>query len=353
MAAAKNNAIPFWRIIFTYMIVIFHFDFMFPYSEAMGVRAGWYIGVEFFFLVSGFLLYRKVMSPKAFDSAFGYTLHRYQSLYLKYLMAFAVTFLAVVLLHKRSIGAAELLADSFFEILLLQEIGLGRAWDFINPTLWYLSVLVIAGHIIYYLLLRHRKLFLELIGPVLILVSASVLYRYYGWLDAVTSLDQPFFINGSIFRGLMEMTLGVYCAMFSDRIAQTAFARRYAQVSWVLFPLVIFAAAWKGHSKVDFLLLFLLFFGVAGAFLPTENRFLSHPLIQKWGGITLNLYLLHELFRCHVFPALFPGPHALRETLLYLVLYVLAVTAAAVVFEFIYGVVHDGLQRAYQAIRAD
>ena len=42
----ENNSISFWRIIFTLLIVMLH----------CGYTQGGYIGVEFFFLVSGFLL---------------------------------------------------------------------------------------------------------------------------------------------------------------------------------------------------------------------------------------------------------------------------------------------------------
>ena len=48
---SRNNAIDFWRIIFTYMIVVFHFDTTFPYVNRLGLTPGWYIAVEFFFIV--------------------------------------------------------------------------------------------------------------------------------------------------------------------------------------------------------------------------------------------------------------------------------------------------------------
>ena len=33
---SRNNAIDFWRIVFTYMIVVFHFDTTFPYVNPAG-----------------------------------------------------------------------------------------------------------------------------------------------------------------------------------------------------------------------------------------------------------------------------------------------------------------------------
>lgn len=51
------NMIEFWRVIFTLMIAVYHFNN--TYSISWGkwnLTPGWYIGVEFFFIVSGYLL---------------------------------------------------------------------------------------------------------------------------------------------------------------------------------------------------------------------------------------------------------------------------------------------------------
>ena len=55
----------FWKIVFTFMIAIFHFNNIYPaLYQRYSINDGWYIGVEFFFLTSGVLLAHKSSMQK-------------------------------------------------------------------------------------------------------------------------------------------------------------------------------------------------------------------------------------------------------------------------------------------------
>ena len=50
------TSVNFWRVVFTFVIAIYHFRTrIIGYKEHMYFCA-WHLGVEFFFIVSGFLL---------------------------------------------------------------------------------------------------------------------------------------------------------------------------------------------------------------------------------------------------------------------------------------------------------
>lgn len=141
MQMKEKNAIYFWKIIFTYAICILHFNNIIEIRPLMG----WYIAVEFFFMVSGYLLFSSVEQGRH-QSAFGYTMKRIKKIYPYYLGAFVCTFWGYCCfnnLHGKEIVSK--LLDSIWEIFLLQGCGLGRGWDYINCTLWYISVLLIVG----------------------------------------------------------------------------------------------------------------------------------------------------------------------------------------------------------------
>ena len=107
------------------MIVVFHFDTTFPYVNRLGLTPGWYIAVEFFFIVSGYLLYKKVQGSGGSISPWRYTLHRYKQIYPKYLISVLITFIAIVIARKLSpVESVDLLLDSYWELLGLQGIGL-------------------------------------------------------------------------------------------------------------------------------------------------------------------------------------------------------------------------------------
>lgn len=338
MNEKKGNAIYFWRIIFTYMIVIFHFDNPFPYSAELGIRPGGYIAVEFFFIVSGYLLFEKSEQYKQrFPSAWQYTLHRYRQIYFKYLFAFVLVFCAIVQVRNLNLAeTADLLLDSYWEIFALQGIGLGREWNYINPTLWYISILFIGGYIIYFFLLHYRDVFLKIIAPVFIMVAYSLLYRNVGSLDAVVRIE-GIYLHYALIRGLADMCLGIYGVMINNYLQENYKGKKGIRILGVFLLLaVIFLALAKGHSTIDFLLAFMIMFGVAIAFLPTDYPLLSGKLVRCWSGLSLSIYLIHELFRSYVFPYSFTGSYRLGQKFQILVVYLLATSIGAIVFELIY-----------------
>ncbi len=93
-ATAKNNSIIIWRILFTYLILIFHFDNKYCISTHFNLAIGWYIAVEFFFIVSGYLLYSGLdkLSVKC-RNGWDYFVHRFGKIYPYYLCAFLFSFI--------------------------------------------------------------------------------------------------------------------------------------------------------------------------------------------------------------------------------------------------------------------
>ena len=87
MSDRKDNMISFWRIVFTYGVVLFH---LFNQYEHW---TGWDIGVEFFFVVSGWLLAADL--KKYNRTPYGYTLHRIKRLYPEYFIVIDLVILFI------------------------------------------------------------------------------------------------------------------------------------------------------------------------------------------------------------------------------------------------------------------
>ncbi len=332
----NNNAIVFWRIVFTYMIVAFHFSTTFPWMTEVGVVPGWYLAVEFFFLVSGYLIYAKFDDQlKRYGSAVRFTLHRFATIWPEYIISFILTFTAIVCLGKNKLPVIPLIFDSKFEILLLQGIGLDRGWDYINPTLWYLSVMILSGFIIFFFLKYLKRFFVGYLAPALIILFLFLIVYNVGDLD-VAVIQPGENVNYPLFRGLAEMCLGMYACMLTGWMKDHGDEKIWKCTGALSMVAAIIVSTYAGHSRFDLLVLALLFVGVSAAFLPGGS---DHPFIKKWSGITLEIYLLHELFRTHIFPALFSRDNEIGQKLLIMLLYMVAVTLAAVLLHLcFYGV---------------
>ena len=83
-----ENSIYIWRIVFTVLIMVMHFNNVYSkIYENPHITGGWYIAVEFFFIVSGYLLMVRAEANGKEESALRYTARRFMKLYPEYLFA--------------------------------------------------------------------------------------------------------------------------------------------------------------------------------------------------------------------------------------------------------------------------
>ncbi len=380
------NRIDYWRVVFTLLIMIFHFDdtyHLFPQVT------GWYIAVEFFFLVSGYFLYDRFLRKGAKESALSYTVRRFCGIYPAYVIMFVVYYLILIPVMRPTFeDFAYHVLDSVPELLLMQGFGLGRGWNYVNNTTWYLSVMLVAGYFIYAMLRYRKELFLKVIGPLLVIACYAYLYRHNGSLDAVIPVED-FFRSYMLMRGFAGMMLGVYIHLLRERFGGETFGLNsgegggvpaYSAVGGALterglkvlpvlgsfsFILVIVLATQCRYTVVDYTYLLMIAFGVFtamltlpaaaedGSILPalTEGLRRSAPgspdregvpaaaprlasAAAKLSAISLEMYLLHDMFRAVILPYLLPWPETAGSKLILLALYIPAVTASAAGLHF-------------------
>ena len=350
------NTIYIWRIVFTLMIMLFHLDAIYHIWDFFDVpnSIGWYIPVEFFFLVSGFLVYQKASSEQP-PTAPLYLLGRIKKIWPPYFISFILTFI-VVIYRKNIVGffpIYEHLLDNSLEIFMLHGIGLGRAWNYINPETWYISILLICSFFIYYLLINHKEAFENLIAPAIIIVCYSWLYRNNGSLDVTISSMNGFYRNDALMRGFADMCMGVYAAKFSAFLQHKILNNEIPfgkngiltiKISGMLsFLYVIVISMFYGFSRADFAYLLFLFYGVAVCFIPCEKFGIningehtkSAKIILYFSRITLYQYLLHKMYKDWILPYTFPTPSTFASMLLLIVTYLLSVTVSSVLLDFI------------------
>ena len=339
----KTNSIYIYRIIFTYMIVLLHYAVLLEYAYERGAQSGWYIAVEFFFMTTGYLMYDNAERYKEkFGSAWKYTLSRHHKLGgFKYLVAFAGTFAVKAYLEKiTGFEIAHRLLDSVPEMLLLQSAGLARGWNFINPTLWYLSVIIIAGYVICWFLFNHKDLFVTIIAPIALVLGYSYLYRTCGSMDAVAEFCGAFG-NFEMIHGFCDMCLGMYAAMLTKRLVEANANVALLKLAAALLTVaVIVLSLVYGRTTADFVFVGMIFLIVAFGFVPRTATELD-AFFEKWSGITLNIYLIHEVFRQYIMKKLFPmietPAGAVKATIVYLVF----ITVTAIALEVLYKIVSE------------
>ncbi len=160
---SKYNSITFWKILFTFAIVIFHYAKNYKdFEETYSINMGWRIAVEFFFIVSGFLLAHKCRKSEM--NALRYTLHRYIRLFPEYFISLLIMTVIRIYNDRYTLKMTLIyLLNMTDDILMLNAAAI--SYVNINGALWYLSAMLISGYFIYWFYRKNSEFFVQVTAP--------------------------------------------------------------------------------------------------------------------------------------------------------------------------------------------
>ncbi len=291
----KNNRIQFWRIVFTYLIAFYHL------GTVYGDNKSWYIAVEFFFLVSGWLLADKFERLKQGNELSQYTSGQYvwnkvRSFFPHCLFSFLVAFAITGIYNGYTLHQyAEQLVSHLPEIFLLHSVGLNLTSSFwFNSPVWYISTMLIISFFLWFALRRDEDKTVHFWIPLAVLLIYPYLYRTYGSLTEHYQVTDGI-MNSALLRGAAAMGLGVLARHLRDKVRKDWLGAVISDVALIAGGIIL-PMFWY-RSSMDFLFTALLFVGVTYGFACGRNLLFNNSLVEKWAAITPAIYLNHKVFR--------------------------------------------------------
>lgn len=331
----KNNSIVVWRIILTYLMAGIHFDDQYRIASSFGFPNGTYICVDFFFMISGYLLYEGFLrNPTRYPSGLHYLWARIKKLFPYYWSSYAL----LILWFIGTRGIRETLytlSYRYLELFALQCAGLNDGWKNMNNSTWYISVMLLGGFIIYHCLVKWKDNFINFVAPLMIIIFYSYIYRYNGGIHVVTETE-GFYINLGLMRGMAAMCLGIFACRLNHAIRRTGIKQGvFKALGGIGFAFVICLSMVWGWSTRDYLYIIIGALCVAFCFLPSDRKCYSNSLVKKWADITVCIYLTHLPFATEIFPRCFAVTEpAVSVKILYLLLYFIVITLFAALFKW-------------------
>lgn len=305
----RNPMIEVWRLAFSFLILMCHTTILPWWTPEKSLFRSASIGVEFFFILSGFLMASSVdrKTMVASTTALGlettdFIWRKIKSIYPTYLFAlglelFVATFLAVP--DKRTLSE---LVYGIWDMLFLRLTGLqGYSPEMIVGASWYLSGMILSMWILYPILRKNPDVFLNIVAP---LVAVFVL----GWFSSrygniKFQLD---FENGiclGLLRSIAELCVGCVCFSVYKRLKliqePRCMIRVLATAGELVTMISVFFISYKYYrSQTDFLCIFLLAIGITLCFSGLSySALLTRWVRLNWvGEFSLAIYLTHVVW---------------------------------------------------------
>ena len=300
MGNERKYSLDVLRIIATVLIVMHH------YQQTTGAyfeghinffNGRFYFGyvVEFFFLLSGYFMWRyveRIENGLSFPKFFAPRALRL----LPLVLISGVTYEALLYIYQRICGGDWFGVSVTVWGVVINALGVQDGWVFGNPMVnnptWYISVLLLC-YVVFYLLtylgkrwqVPHAYLF-----AFMVLLGCGV--QTYG-------INLPF-LNSSSCRGYYAFFFGVLLAKGLERLDAAKQARNIyiflgSLISAVLLPcLMVYKWEWVAGG-INYLMTFVFYPALIILFCskPLAKLF-DHKCIGTWGKITYDTYIWHN-----------------------------------------------------------
>ena len=300
MKTQYSGEIDFWKFIFAFVIVALHSSYL-PASYEQPYFIGGSIGVEFFFIVSGFFLAksseRVISYQNLAQESIAFMIRKIKPFFSYSLFAFIVALIAKTMFYGE--GVIQFIkngVNGIIEVLFLKATGIGNEF-FNNPT-WYLSAMLLTMLILYPLLLKYKKSFSQIVCPIIGLLILGYLYQKYGHLRDPDCWD-GFFRKGTL-RGFAEISLGIACYELCMQLRKYNFTVLSKAIFTIIEYGSLIAIIWYSNTETCWdmdcpsVILMGIAVIIAGGNLSLLSGFWSKLKITPFlGKFSLMIYLNH------------------------------------------------------------
>lgn len=302
----RNYELDFWKFVFTVVILLFHSHKLICSDGNPNLLIKGYVGVEFFFMVSGYLMMSGIIRNQQKGitvSHWQFILNKIKALFPGILFAFAVNFIVWNGFCEPKDIKHSLLALLYAlpELMFFRYSGIRFATHFYNGPTWYISAMLLAMFVIYPIAKRYKEKFGLYLAPI---ISVSFFaWESHGTANLNLTHEWLKYINGGLTRGIAGICAGVFIYYASEflknnarqinKIGNTLLLLSEVVISAALFVFMRNSTA-KEYGRANdviavvYIAILLL---IVLSKNNDENRFLSSKPMQFLYKLSLPLFL--------------------------------------------------------------
>lgn len=291
----RNYAIDFWKLVFCMIIVIYHTATFVKDGRMTWFRGG-YIGVEFFAIISGYLLVASASKKHIANEEIGKETFRFIMGKIKAFFPYWIAFCVInfIILNYGRNGALVLhnFVNSLWCAGYLYMAGIGVT---VLGVGWYISSMLLNMFILYPICLKNKKIYTEILAPVFVCVIMGYFAHRYGNLAKVSQWYGLFY-TGTL-RIMSHMLLGAFAYSISDRMRKISYTKWEKVALTLLENLGLLAVCviicFRWECDYDFLILFIFFCCITSLFSNASysSKIFNRNWLKKISHYSLLCYL--------------------------------------------------------------
>ena len=305
----RNGKIEFLRFLFSVIIVIHHSRYILGDDQCLFL--GGSLAVEFFFLVSGYLMMAsidRISARKAPGQDLGretldFLRRKAKAVFPDLLIAWVIALVFTKIAKNKSLlGMAALAVDSFFELTLLKMSGL---YSFsLNGVTWYISSMLLCMAILYPLIRKYPDKMKHIGLPLITLFALGYLAGEYGaprdpmkWIG---------FTRKGNLRAIAEISLGAITYQTVKSAGKVEFTTLgkilITAAEWGAYLILILYMYFAKASERDyfFILVMAVAVGLSFSHKGIDADLFDNPVSIWLGKWSLPLYLGHTFYSYHL-----------------------------------------------------
>lgn len=307
----RFGKISLWKFLFSIMIIMLHVGNVLDYNKFKFNFKSGSIAVDFFFIVSGFFFCRKYINYKIKNSvgedSFNYFINR-TSRFIKYIIILLIVAIPFSIFCLKFNFTS--LVNAFYKLLYIPYHG--KCSSEIFGITWYIVAMILVESMIFPFLIKHKKEFVYIISPIIIILLGSYLLIRYGHFATPWGMGN--ILYKGIIRGIFEINIGMYLYLISEKVNNIKFTK-LSKILLLLFEICGYLSIFvlvnlnNAHRRFDALMLIII--SICILISTNKNMYLynfcnnklfyfleklSLPMyIYQWLIIEIQVYILNKL----------------------------------------------------------
>ena len=330
----RNGKIDFMKFIFAVVIVLHH-----GVQKVLDIRRPQFIGgsfaVEFFFIVSGYLLMASIYRLPERKEPLGvetgrFMLRKFKSFYPEVAVAFVIGFIVKLILEDTTLQL--MWEKTFHHAFLLNMTGIG-IWN-THGEFWYISSMLLCMMILYPLIRKYPKAMTRVVLPlVAILIMVFFFVKKTNPRGPLSWWSVTY--KGNL-RALAEISIGACLFPLAQRLKTVNFSKLgrilLAVAEWACYIAVFEYMRLQRASQLDYV--YLVVYAVA-IFISFSQQGIDAGWFQKpifffLGKVSFPLYLAHNCWAKNINKFL---PKELSDVSRFVIYLAVSVVATLVIME--------------------